>query len=84
MCNLSFPVERLISGNRSLTSVHSLRGRAEAEAEHRTRAHELELQALSDPSIFHHDVVSIFNERWLLIIITLDLSLDSPQTCRHS
>ena len=45
MCNLSFLVERLISGNRSLTSVHSLRGRGQAEAEHRTRAHELKLQA---------------------------------------
>ena len=47
MCNLSFLVERLISGNRSLASVDSLRGPAEAEAENRTRAHQLELQALT-------------------------------------
>ena len=40
MCNLSFLVERLISGNRSLASVDSLRCPAEAEAENRTRAHQ--------------------------------------------
>ena len=81
MCNLSFLVERLISGNRSLASVETLGGWGEAEAEHRARAHKLELQPgvnSSDPSIFHHDVVTIFNELWLPI------TLDSPQTCRHS
>lgn len=76
MCNLSFLVERLISGNRSLASVETLGGRGEAEAEHRARADQLELQPgvnSSDPSIFHHDVVTIFNELWLPI--TLDTHL---------
>ena len=46
MCNLSFLVEGLISGNRNLASVQTLRARAEAKAENRTRAHQLELQLL--------------------------------------